>query len=152
MRTRMWPMRRHIARDTARTPLTLRTVPNVPAPLAPFGRIKRQEVAHPRSSRQSFATSTISSSKGSLSSPSTISSAGKAAADLVGLVAMRMEEERAGIGRRELVGEGLAGLDRLLRDEWHAIHGIGHADAVPVDGRMLGKVIAERGRARGRRG
>ena len=55
-----------------------------------------------------------SSSKGSLSSPVTINTPREASADLARLVAVRMKEEGTGIGRREVVGEVLTRLDRLL--------------------------------------
>src|SRR5690349_9226792 len=56
---------------------------------------------------------------------------------------MRVKEEGAGVRRRELINETLTRIDGLLRDEGHTIHGIGHADAVPVYGGVLAQAIAE---------
>jgi hypothetical protein len=54
-----------------------------------------------------------------------------------------MEPERAGVLGRELVGEALARLDRRLRGVRDAVHVVGHAHAVPVDGRRLRQLIRE---------
>ena len=59
--------------------------------------------------------------------------AGQPASELLGRVAMRMEEEGAGVRRHEAVGETLAGPDRLLREIGHAVLVVRQADAVPVD-------------------
>jgi len=40
----------------------------------------------------------------------------QAARQLLGGIAVRVEEKGAGVGRREIVSEGLTGLDRRLRD------------------------------------
>ncbi len=48
-----------------------------------------------------------------------------------------------GIGRGEAIGEALARLHRLLRHPGHPVHGVRHADAVPVDRRVLGKPVVQ---------
>jgi len=59
--------------------------------------------------------------------------AGQAAAELLEAVGMRVVPERAGVRRREFVNEAVAGADRRLGKAGHAVHGVGHADAVPMD-------------------
>ncbi len=46
---------------------------------------------------------------------------------------MGMEEKGAGVGRCKAIGETLSGLHWLLSDIGHAVHGVGHADAVPMN-------------------
>ena len=57
----------------------------------------------------------------------------QAAPDLVGGVVVRVVHVRAGRSGDELVGERLAGLDRLLGHVRHAVHGVGQLLAVEVD-------------------
>jgi hypothetical protein len=63
--------------------------------------------------------------------------AGQAAAQLLDRVAMRVEEECAGIRRREAVGKALAGQNRHLRDIGNAVHRVLDAHAVPVNRRVF---------------
>lgn len=69
--------------------------------------------------------------------------AGQTATELLQAGDMRVIPERAGIGRRELVGESPARLDRRLREARHAIHGIGQADAMPVHGSILVEAVLD---------
>ena len=61
----------------------------------------------------------------------------QAAAELLGRVAVGVEEEGAGVGRGEAVAEAPAGLDRRLRQIGHAVLVVRQADAVPVDRAVL---------------
>ena len=54
---------------------------------------------------------------------------------------MRVVPERAGVRRRELVGEALARPDRRLGEAGNAIHGDGKPDAVPVNGGVFCKPV-----------
>ena len=54
---------------------------------------------------------------------------------------MGVVPERAGIGRREVVVEALARLDRLLRQIRHAVHGIGQPQPVPMHHRRLVEIV-----------
>src|SRR3989304_3583792 len=58
---------------------------------------------------------------------------------------MRLAHVRARGLRHEFVRKGLAGHDRLLRHERHAVHGVGDLLAVEVDAGRLIEVVAERG-------
>ena len=69
--------------------------------------------------------------------------AGKPAPKLLQRVGVRVIPEGAGIGRRELVGEALAGTDRLLRQARHAVHRVRQADAVPMDRGVLAELVAD---------
>ena len=62
---------------------------------------------------------------------------GKPASELLGRVAMRVEEESAGVRRHEFVAETIAGADRRLRQVGHAVLPVGQADAVPMDRDVL---------------
>ena len=68
----------------------------------------------------------------------------EAAADLLEAALVRVVPVGAGVGHVELVDEGLAGCDRLLGQMRHAVHGVRHAQAVPVDGRLLGELVLDR--------
>src|SRR5205807_690520 len=43
----------------------------------------------------------------------------------------------------EVVGEALAGVDRLLREAGYPVHCVRQADAVPMDRRVLAELIAD---------
>jgi hypothetical protein len=58
-------------------------------------------------------------------------------------VLVRVIPEGAGIDGVELVGEGLTGSNRRLRQMRHAIHGVGRAHAVPVDGCFLINTVVD---------
>ena len=68
----------------------------------------------------------------------------EAAPDLLEAALMRVVPVGAGIGDVELVDEGLTRCDRLLRQMRHAVHGVRHAHAVPVDGRLLLELVLDR--------
>ena len=61
----------------------------------------------------------------------------QAAILLLRALEVRVIPERAGIDRIELIDEPCARLDRVLREVRHAIHRIGQADAMPVNGGWL---------------
>ena len=46
------------------------------------------------------------------------------------------------VGCIELVDEGFAGCDGLLRQVRYAVHGVGHAQPMPMDRRLFGQVVA----------
>ena len=56
---------------------------------------------------------------------------------------VRVIPEQASIGHDEVVGERASRFDRRLRGAGHAIHLDGNLDAMPVDGRRLGKPVRE---------
>jgi hypothetical protein len=59
------------------------------------------------------------------------------------LVGMRVVHEGAGPARDELVDEGLARLDALLRQAGDAVHAVGQALAVPVHAGVLGQLVGD---------
>ena len=63
--------------------------------------------------------------------------AGEAPAELLKAIGVRVVPKRAGVGRGELVGKACAGLDRRLSQAGHAVHGVGQADAVPMNRGVL---------------
>ena len=67
----------------------------------------------------------------------------EAAPDLVGRVVMGVVHVRAGCPHVELVGERVAGLDRVLGDVRDAVHVVRHALAVEVDAGRLVQVVLE---------
>ena len=67
--------------------------------------------------------------------------AGETAVELQSEVAV--VEVAAGRCRRELVDEGVARLDRVLRHAGNAIHSVGHRYAMPVDRGRLRQLIVE---------
>jgi len=66
---------------------------------------------------------------------------GQAARHLLVAALVRMVEERAGVGQRELVEEALAGTDGRLGEVRHAVHRVRQTDAVPVHGRALVEAV-----------
>ena len=63
--------------------------------------------------------------------------------DLLEAALMRVVPVGAGIGDVELVDEGLAGRDRRLGQVRHAVHGVRHPHAVPMDGRLLLELVLD---------
>jgi hypothetical protein len=111
-------------------PLTARSVPNEPAvPVDPEVLDRQHEV---RVERPLVGVAVDDQD------------AGEPAAELLHGVAMRMEEERAAIHDIELVGPALARAHRRLGDERHAVDGVGNAQPVPVDGRVLAQPVHQR--------
>ena len=70
--------------------------------------------------------------------------AGKSTPKLLQRIGVWVVPEGAGVGRRELVDEALAGPDRFLRETGDPIHGIRQTDAVPMDGGVLAQLVAHR--------
>ena len=70
--------------------------------------------------------------------------AGKSTPKLLQRIGVWVVPEGAGVGRRELVDEALAGPDRFLRETGDPIHGIRQADAMPMDGGVLAQLVAHR--------
>ena len=68
----------------------------------------------------------------------------EAAADLLETALMRVVPVGAGVGDVELVDEGLARRDRPLGQMRHAVHRVRHAQAVPMDGRLLRELVLDR--------
>ena len=68
----------------------------------------------------------------------------EAAPDLLVAALVRVVPVGAGIGDVERVDEGLARCDRPLGQMRHAVHGVRHAQAVPVDGGLLGELVLDR--------
>lgn len=62
--------------------------------------------------------------------------AGEATSELLKAIGVRVVPKRAGVGRGEPVGKACAGLDRLGQTG-HAVHGVGQADAVPMNRGVL---------------
>ena len=67
----------------------------------------------------------------------------EAAPDLLEAALVRVVPVGAGVGDVELVDEGLARCDRRLGQMRHAVHGVRHAQAVPVDGGLLGEPVLD---------
>ena len=68
----------------------------------------------------------------------------KAAANLLEAALVRVIPVGPGIRHVELVNEAVAGSDRRLRQMWHPVHRIRHAQPVPVDcGRLCELVLDE---------
>ncbi len=123
-------------RAKAAAPLTVRTVPKVPARLAPSDGAERQEGAIGRQAPILGGENDIVIERRRCIAIDD-EEAGEPLPHLSRFVAMGMEEEGPGIGWRELIDVAAAGLDRLLGDVGHAIHGIGYADAMPMDAGMF---------------
>jgi hypothetical protein len=68
----------------------------------------------------------------------------QAAPDLLEAALMRVVPVGTGIGDGELVDEGRAGRDRLLGQMRHAIHGIRHAQAVPMHRGLFREPVVDR--------
>ena len=69
---------------------------------------------------------------------------GQAAVHLLGRAQVRVVPVGAGVGQREAVGKALTRRHRVLREAGYAVHGIGQADAVPVDGAGVGQLVVQR--------
>jgi hypothetical protein len=70
--------------------------------------------------------------------------AGQTAPKLLQRICVRVIPERPGIGRHEFIDEALAGPDRRLRQAGHPVHFVRQANAVPVDGCVLVKLVDDR--------
>ncbi len=57
--------------------------------------------------------------------------------ELLQAVGVRVVPERAGVGRRELIGEALARSDRRLSEPRHAVHSKREPDSMPMNGGVL---------------
>ena len=60
------------------------------------------------------------------------------------LIGMRVVHEGAGSARHKLVDKGLADRYLRLRQAAHAVHAVGQALAVPMDGGVLGQLVGDK--------
>jgi hypothetical protein len=67
----------------------------------------------------------------------------EASPDLLGTALVGVVPVRAGVWDGELVDEAPARGDRLLGEMGHPVHGVGDAQAVPVDGGLFGETVLD---------